>query len=168
MRQAMVPPDGSFHCSYYSANHGRNKSCCLHHEHSTSISTAPTICRWQSAREAFWRTASAFRKSIAGVHARREIYICRRACTRLPHQRAEDWRLTHAAIAKEIHVFSFPRRREAYCTVCEKFFTGDLVDHRRSAAHKVWRQRSNAEHFSPRSAWYLKGSLRSRLKTHSS
>jgi len=26
---------------------------------------------------------------------------------------------------------------EAYCTVCEKFFTGDLVDHRRSSTHKV-------------------------------
>ena len=30
---------------------------------------------------------------------------------------------------------------EAYCTVCEKFFTGDLVDHRRSATHKEERQR---------------------------
>merc|ERR1719334_2418554 len=30
---------------------------------------------------------------------------------------------------------------EAYCTVCEKFFTGDLVDHRRSTSHKEEKQR---------------------------
>ena len=41
------------------------------------------------------------------------------------------------SFAKEIDDIFFPRRREAYCTVCEKFFTGDLVDHRRSATHKV-------------------------------
>ena len=42
------------------------------------------------------------------------------------------------SLPREIHVFSPFRRREAYCTVCEKFFTGDLVDHRRSDTHKVW------------------------------
>jgi len=30
---------------------------------------------------------------------------------------------------------------EAYCTVCEKFFTGDLVDHRRSSTHKEEKQK---------------------------
>merc|ERR550534_3303980 len=33
------------------------------------------------------------------------------------------------------------KEAEAYCTVCEKFFTGDLVDHRRSDTHKEERQR---------------------------
>ena len=41
------------------------------------------------------------------------------------------------SMPQEIDDFSPFRRREAYCTVCEKFFTGDLVDHRRSSTHKV-------------------------------